>query len=100
MKQKTVFACQECGAQAQKWLGRCPDCGAWNSMVEERPVPEAVAAGAVTKRYTLAASAEPQLYALSAADKTLYIIDPKTKQETGSVDQLGHLPLVVMTADG
>jgi methylamine dehydrogenase heavy chain len=44
--------------------------------------------------------AEPQLYALSAADKTLYIIDPKTKQETGSVDQLGHLPLVVMTADG
>ena len=40
---KHVFACQECGAQSQKWLGRCPDCGAWNSMVEERPaavVPE------------------------------------------------------------
>jgi DNA repair protein RadA/Sms len=34
---KSVFACQECGAQSQKWLGRCPDCGAWNSMVEERP---------------------------------------------------------------
>ena len=37
---KTHFVCQNCGAQARKWLGRCPDCGAWNSMVEEqmRPV--------------------------------------------------------------
>ena len=34
---KSFFACQSCGAQSQKWLGRCADCGAWNSMVEERP---------------------------------------------------------------
>ena len=33
---KTSFVCQECGAQSPKWLGRCPDCGAWNSLVEER----------------------------------------------------------------
>ncbi len=32
---KSFFACQECGSQSQKWLGRCPDCGAWNSFVEE-----------------------------------------------------------------
>ena len=50
MKQKTVFACQECGAQSAKWLGRCPECGAWNSMIEERPVPAAVAAGSADKR--------------------------------------------------
>ena len=35
MKTKTVFNCQECGAQSQKWLGRCPECGAWNTLVEE-----------------------------------------------------------------
>ena len=29
---KPVFVCQECGAQAPKWLGRCPECGAWNSL--------------------------------------------------------------------
>ena len=29
---KTVFVCQECGGQQQKWVGRCPDCGAWNSL--------------------------------------------------------------------
>ena len=33
---KTVFVCQECGSQSPKWLGRCSDCGAWNSYVEER----------------------------------------------------------------
>ena len=33
---RAVFVCQECGAQAPKWMGRCADCGAWNSMVEER----------------------------------------------------------------
>src|SRR5215468_491954 len=34
---KTVFVCQECGAQSAKWSGQCKDCGAWNSFVEERP---------------------------------------------------------------
>src|SRR6186713_2205037 len=41
---KIVFACQTCGAQSPKWLGRCPDCGAWNSLVEEQT------AAAVTTR--------------------------------------------------
>ena len=37
-----VFVCQSCGAQSRKWLGRCPDCGEWNALVEERaPAAEA-----------------------------------------------------------
>src|SRR5262249_55607423 len=53
---KTVFVCQECGAQSPKWLGRCADCGRWNSFVEERPPTEAAgAAGA--HRYALAGTA-------------------------------------------
>jgi DNA repair protein RadA/Sms len=62
MKQKPVFCCQECDAQSPKWLGRCPECGAWNSFAEERPVPQAVAAASAEKRYSLAAAAGPQLY--------------------------------------
>lgn len=31
----TAFRCGECGYQAPKWLGKCPDCGAWNSLSEE-----------------------------------------------------------------
>jgi DNA repair protein RadA/Sms len=34
-KPRTVFACSGCGAQAPKWLGRCLECGAWNTMIEE-----------------------------------------------------------------
>ena len=33
---RTVFACTECGAQQPRWLGRCPECGTWSSLVEER----------------------------------------------------------------
>ena len=36
---KSVFVCNECGSQASKWLGRCPDCSAWNSFVEEKTAP-------------------------------------------------------------
>ncbi len=35
-KIKSLFICQSCGHQAHKWIGRCPDCGQWNSFVEER----------------------------------------------------------------
>jgi len=34
-KVKIKFCCTECGADSLKWLGRCPGCGAWNTMVEE-----------------------------------------------------------------
>src|SRR6184192_3399535 len=33
---KTVFVCEQCGSESPKWLGRCPDCGEWNSFAEER----------------------------------------------------------------
>lgn len=33
-KIKTIFSCTECGAQSPKWAGQCPDCGAWNTLVE------------------------------------------------------------------
>ena len=36
-KATTIYACAECGNQATKWLGRCPECNAWNSYGEERP---------------------------------------------------------------
>jgi DNA repair protein RadA/Sms len=53
MKQaKPVFVCQECGAQQPKWLGRCPDCNAWNSFVEER-APDPSVTGPNTHRYAV-----------------------------------------------
>jgi DNA repair protein RadA/Sms len=35
-KMKSYFVCQSCGYMATKWIGKCPDCGEWNSLIEER----------------------------------------------------------------
>ena len=35
-KAKTVYVCQSCGMQSPRWMGKCPDCGQWNTLVEER----------------------------------------------------------------
>lgn len=41
-KARTVFICQECGANFLRWQGQCNECGAWNSVVEENVVPTSV----------------------------------------------------------
>jgi DNA repair protein RadA/Sms len=65
-----VFVCQECGSQSPKWLGRCTDCGAWNTFVEER-VQEAapVASASASHRYALAGAAGARLYADIAVEQ-------------------------------
>ena len=35
MKPKTLFYCTECGNETPKWAGKCPACGAWNTIVEQ-----------------------------------------------------------------
>ncbi|MBP8646454.1 MAG: DNA repair protein RadA, partial [Syntrophobacteraceae bacterium] len=37
-EKKIIYRCQQCGHLSRKWLGRCPDCSTWDSMVEERNV--------------------------------------------------------------
>lgn len=75
---RSLFVCQECGAQSPKWLGRCPDCGAWNSLVEER-VSETPADAPQEHRYTLPGqSGGAKLYAeveASAAERVSTGID-------------------------
>jgi DNA repair protein RadA/Sms len=40
VKVKTQYVCQSCGYSAGKWLGKCPGCESWNSLVEERTAPQ------------------------------------------------------------
>ncbi len=44
-KEKTRFECSSCGHSEPKWLGKCPDCGAWNSFIEIKPVKSAASHG-------------------------------------------------------
>ena len=39
---KTYYICSECGYKSAKWLGKCPTCGAWNTLEEETEAPAAV----------------------------------------------------------
>ena len=38
MKNSTKFVCQECGYSSPKWLGKCPGCSSWNTLVEEADI--------------------------------------------------------------
>lgn len=59
-KEKTMWFCTECGADSPKWAGRCPQCGAWNTMVEERVAATPAAAKGRLHR-SLAPTGKPQL---------------------------------------
>lgn len=40
-KAKTIYVCSECGYETPRWLGKCPDCGSWNTLNEQEAVPAA-----------------------------------------------------------
>src|SRR5712692_1118073 len=75
-KTATIFACTECGAQAPKWIGRCPDCNAWNSYAEEVSASPAPATA-------LSASAEPVPIGAIGAD-----LAPRTSTDLPSLDRV------------
>ena len=48
-KSKTVFVCGECGYETPKWVGKCPGCGEWNTMVEDVRLPQKAAVSAAPR---------------------------------------------------
>ena len=64
-RQKSAFVCTECGAQAVRWQGQCPQCQAWNTLVETVLEPAAPAAGS---RFAALAGEPSRLQPLSALE--------------------------------
>lgn len=62
---KTVFYCSECGNETAKWMGQCPACGAWNTLVEAPKEPK-TALGTRAKRI-----AQPKLISELDAEEEL-----------------------------
>ena len=54
-KDKSIYTCNECGASSPKWLGKCPGCGAWNTLIESVAEP----AGAGKNRFQSLARVQP-----------------------------------------
>jgi DNA repair protein RadA/Sms len=65
-KEKSIYTCSDCGGTSPKWLGKCPACGAWNTLVEG--VAESAAGG--KNRYQSLAKSQPvaTLSEIEAAD--------------------------------
>ncbi len=55
-KDKTIFTCSECGASSPRWMGRCPGCNAWNTLVEGPAEP---ASGGKNHRFQSLARTSP-----------------------------------------
>ena len=53
MRAKTVFFCTECGNETPKWAGRCPACGAWNTIVEQTAPKAKKSTGSTGKNLSL-----------------------------------------------
>ena len=64
-RSKTAFVCTECGAQTVRWQGQCPQCQAWNTMVETVLEPAAPAAGS---RFAALAGETSRLQVLSTLE--------------------------------
>ena len=47
-KLKSIYVCTQCGETSPRWLGRCPSCGAWNTMTEDVVAEPAKASGSKT----------------------------------------------------
>ncbi|SFB34826.1 DNA repair protein RadA [Clostridium frigidicarnis] len=50
-KIKSVFICQQCGYESPKWVGKCPSCSSWNSLVEEQKIPSNISNSTFNKGY-------------------------------------------------
>ncbi len=57
-KKKTTFQCNACGYENPRWMGKCPSCGAWNTMEEILPAPETAAPKAYKQRGGTGGSAQ------------------------------------------
>ncbi len=68
-KDKTLFSCSDCGGTSPKWLGKCPHCGAWNTLVESVVSDSGASKNRYSERTGLApASAVMALSAIEAQD--------------------------------
>lgn len=66
-KQKTKFVCQECQTESPKWLGRCPSCGGWGTMIEE-VIQVASVRGVDSAHHVLKASSPMRLHEVETAE--------------------------------
>jgi DNA repair protein RadA/Sms len=92
-KTRTIFVCQQCGNQQTRWLGKCPDCGAWDSFVEQT-VAKGSGAGTQTARLTNATTPTPVTEVASQYAERLPIVGDEFTRVLGGGLVPGSLVLI------
>ncbi len=83
MKQATTYFCKNCGNESSKWVGRCPACGEWNTMIEEPVAPKkSRAAVSVTTDEGLRSVAPVKISQVKAEDM------PRIKLPSGELNRV------------
>ena len=77
---KSIYTCTECGGTNAKWLGKCPHCGAWNTLVEGAAEPT----GGTKNRYQSLAKSQP-VATLSEIEASDYDRTPTGQEELDRV---------------
>ena len=90
-KLKTLYVCTQCGETSPRWLGRCPSCGAWNTMTEDVVMVESKSTAA--KRSASAATGRVQGQTSLKADR---LADISTDEEKSRISGKGSgfLPIL------
>ena len=93
---KSVYTCRDCGGTNAKWLGRCPHCGAWNTL-DEGPAESAVAG--TKNRFQSLAKSQP-VATLSEIDAAEVVRTPTGQEELDRVLGGGIVPGGVVLIGG
>jgi len=105
-KQKSLYVCRQCGYQTLKWMGRCPECGSWNSLVQEfekapsarspsRPVSEVLPVDAISLAPEMRLSTD-----ISEFDRTLGGgVVPGSLVLVGGAPGIGKSTLILQVLD-
>src|SRR4051812_4567505 len=97
-KTQIRFVCQSCGHESPRWLGRCPECDAWNSFVEEVRVPEKASGPGRTSAVLPSGSGRPQSITQVAAQS-----EERISSGIGELDRVlggGIVPGAVVLVGG
>ena len=85
-KEKTLYVCSECGGTSAKWLGKCPSCGEWNTLIEQVAAP---ASGTSNNRYSA-----PQFTALAGTGEIAILSEIEatdTDRTSTGIDELDRV---------
>lgn len=93
-KAKTVFVCQECGYESPKWQGQCI-CGAWNSMVEEKVLPESTTVDKRRRSGSIAVSGDSQAAGGKGRNRPSKLMEVKSGSYTRMDTGIGELNRVL-----